>query len=174
MLGPSPRVKRTREKDSPRTIKWQKSGKAGISMRNHLSTVMVCGLRGLRRVTRPCQYGKHLHIALLQVVGTAAFCPRRRLLYSASSHGLRQKVSHIRLGPVSEAQLRRAMITNGLMEYVAIPWQNHSEDGSEPRQLTVNLGLFVVHVLAGNSHLLRWSYYPATAFYCRIGGHFLG
>ena len=50
------------------------------------------------------------------------------------------------------------MITNGLMEYVAIPWQNHSEDGSEPRQLTVNLGLFVVHVLAGNSHLLRWSY----------------
>lgn len=62
------------------------------------------------------------------------------------------------LGPVSEAELYRAIITDGLMEYVAIPWQNHSEDDRESKQLTVNLGLFVAHILAGNSHCLAWSY----------------
>ena len=62
------------------------------------------------------------------------------------------------LGPVSEAELRRAITTDGLMEYVAIPWQNHSEDDRESKQLTVNLGLFVAHILAGNSHCLAWSY----------------
>lgn len=59
---------------------------------------------------------------------------------------------------MSEAELRRAITTDGLMEYVAIPWQNHSGNGREPRQLTVNLALFVAHILAGNSHCLAWSY----------------
>jgi hypothetical protein len=44
------------------------------------------------------------------------------------------------------------------MEYVAIPWQNHTKEDREPRQWTVNLGLFVAHILAGNSHCIAWSY----------------
>jgi hypothetical protein len=48
------------------------------------------------------------------------------------------------------------------MEYVSIPWQNHSGDEHEGQQLTVNLGLFVVHILAGNSHRLNW-HYPELA-----------
>lgn len=44
------------------------------------------------------------------------------------------------------------------MEYVSIPWQNHNVDESESKKLTVNLALFVVHILAGNSHRLDWTY----------------
>lgn len=44
------------------------------------------------------------------------------------------------------------------MEYVSIPWQNHRGKDSGESRLTVNLGLFVIHVLAGNSHCLGWTY----------------
>lgn len=44
------------------------------------------------------------------------------------------------------------------MEYVAIPWQDTKRDNRDSNQLTVNLGLFVIHILAGNSHCLGWNY----------------
>lgn len=44
------------------------------------------------------------------------------------------------------------------MEYVAIPWQNNHANGRDSNELTMNLGLFLVHILAGNSHSIEWAY----------------
>ncbi|KAK3291895.1 uncharacterized protein B0H64DRAFT_408351 [Chaetomium fimeti] len=58
-----------------------------------------------------------------------------------------------------EAALRQALSTNGLMEYVSIPWENHRQGSSnEYRALTVNLALWFVHILAGNAHEVDWNY----------------
>lgn len=56
-------------------------------------------------------------------------------------------------------KLDKALKTKGLMEYVSIPWENHSSgDLDNYRELTVNLALWFVHVLAGNSHQVDWKY----------------
>jgi hypothetical protein len=45
------------------------------------------------------------------------------------------------------------------MEYVSIPWENHSRRGrEEPDVWTVNLALWFVHILAGNNFEASWSY----------------
>ncbi|KAK4032189.1 hypothetical protein C8A01DRAFT_20707 [Parachaetomium inaequale] len=49
--------------------------------------------------------------------------------------------------------LKKALATNGLMEYVSIPWEKPGPDG-----LTMNLALWFVHVLAGNGHAVDWDY----------------
>ncbi len=51
------------------------------------------------------------------------------------------------------AVLKSALATNGLMEYVSIPWEKPAPDG-----LTMNLALWFVHVLAGNGHAVDWDY----------------
>jgi hypothetical protein len=51
------------------------------------------------------------------------------------------------------AALKSALATNGLMEYVSIPWEKPAPDG-----LTMNLALWFVHVLAGNGHAVDWDY----------------
>ncbi|KAM0311384.1 hypothetical protein ACHAPQ_012394, partial [Fusarium lateritium] len=58
-----------------------------------------------------------------------------------------------------EASLRNELIHNGMMEYVSIPWANHSTGGrEEPDVWTVNLALWFVHILAGNDFEASWSY----------------
>ncbi|KAH7133999.1 hypothetical protein EDB81DRAFT_802894 [Dactylonectria macrodidyma] len=55
--------------------------------------------------------------------------------------------------------LKRQLTRNGLMEYISIPWDNHSQgevDGHDT--WTVNLALWFVHVLAGNNYEAGWQY----------------
>lgn len=43
------------------------------------------------------------------------------------------------------------LITNGLMEYVSVPWSRHCQrDVVSPARWTVNLALWFMHVLAGD------------------------
>ena len=45
------------------------------------------------------------------------------------------------------------------MEYVSIPWANHNDGNpNDYADLTVNLALWFVHILAGNAHAVNWSY----------------
>jgi len=45
------------------------------------------------------------------------------------------------------------------MEFVSIPWEKHNkEHQGEIKELTMNLALWFVHILAGNNHKLGWSY----------------
>ncbi|KIL95670.1 hypothetical protein FAVG1_00408 [Fusarium avenaceum] len=54
--------------------------------------------------------------------------------------------------PADVKVLRNELINNGLMEYVAIPWDNHSSGSKEDVSAwTVNLALWFVHILAGNN-----------------------
>jgi hypothetical protein len=60
--------------------------------------------------------------------------------------------------------LRQCLIDDGLLEYASIPWAKHrTEDDLEYRDWTVNLALWFVHILAGNSHQVGWSYGPLIA-----------
>ena len=45
------------------------------------------------------------------------------------------------------------------MEYVIVPWKNHRTGNvDEYEDLTVNFSLWVLHILAGNSHDVDWNY----------------
>ncbi len=45
------------------------------------------------------------------------------------------------------------------MEYVSIPWDNHrSGEPDEYEELTVNLALWFIHILAGNHPKVAWDY----------------
>ncbi|KAI6767670.1 hypothetical protein HG530_005679 [Fusarium avenaceum] len=66
--------------------------------------------------------------------------------------------------PADVKVLRNELINNGLMEYVAIPWDNHSSGSKEHISAwTVNLALWFVHILAGNNFEVSWSYVDLTA-----------
>lgn len=66
--------------------------------------------------------------------------------------------------PADIKVLRNELINNGLMEYVAIPWDNHSSGSKEDVTVwTVNLALWFVHILAGNNFEVSWSYVNLTA-----------
>ncbi|CAG9986694.1 unnamed protein product [Clonostachys byssicola] len=57
--------------------------------------------------------------------------------------------------------LRRRMQHNALLEYVSIPWSNHCQ--GEPKaynEWTINLALWFMHVAAGHSSRIQWSYPP--------------
>ncbi|KAK8061304.1 hypothetical protein PG994_007670 [Apiospora phragmitis] len=63
----------------------------------------------------------------------------------------------------TEEELRGCLSRNGLMEYVSVPWKRRfPENSQEPRVMTINLALWFVHTLAGNSHRVDWSY-PSLA-----------
>lgn len=54
---------------------------------------------------------------------------------------------------------------NGLMEYKAIPWENHcslaaGQAEGDYRELTINLSLWILSVLAGNNCDPDWDYRP--------------
>ncbi|KAK3381759.1 hypothetical protein B0H63DRAFT_476572 [Podospora didyma] len=67
--------------------------------------------------------------------------------------------------PANATALHQELRYNGLMEYKAIPWANHwsrldgQEDG-DYRNLTINLSLWILCVLAGNSGDPDWDYQP--------------
>ncbi|CAM1505187.1 Fc.00g108240.m01.CDS01 [Cosmosporella sp. VM-42] len=55
--------------------------------------------------------------------------------------------------------LRDRLIENGLMEYISIPWGNHRQGDVETHETwTINLALWFLHVLAGNSYEAGWEY----------------
>ncbi|SPJ79466.1 uncharacterized protein FTOL_07857 [Fusarium torulosum] len=55
--------------------------------------------------------------------------------------------------------LKKELINNGLMEYISVPWDNHSKRGRTGLDVwTVNLALWFVHILAGNNFEASWSY----------------
>lgn len=78
--------------------------------------------------------------------------------------GLMQYATDPCAGNPSERVLKNCLATNGLVEYVSIPWEcRHSKDEQEPKVLTMNLALWFIHTLAGNAHLADWSYPSLTA-----------
>lgn len=62
----------------------------------------------------------------------------------------------------TQTELKQTMKDHGLMEYKSIPWSEYRNEESmdEYRQLTMNLSLWCIHVLAGSNHELRWTYEP--------------
>ncbi|KAH6847091.1 hypothetical protein B0I37DRAFT_341049 [Chaetomium sp. MPI-CAGE-AT-0009] len=75
--------------------------------------------------------------------------PRAKVPVSSNTNGCSSR----------KAALRKALATDGLMEYVSIPWENHRQGSSDDYDaLTVNLALWFVHILAGNAHEVDWSY----------------
>lgn len=66
--------------------------------------------------------------------------------------------------PADIKALRNQLINNGLIEYVDIPWDNHSNGSKDAVSAwTVNLALWFVHILAGNNFEVSWSYVDLTA-----------
>lgn len=60
--------------------------------------------------------------------------------------------------------LKQGLMDDGLLEYVSIPWDNHHKGSlDEHRDLTVNLALWFVHILAGNHYKIDWDYGPLNA-----------
>ncbi|PHH91464.1 hypothetical protein CDD83_365 [Cordyceps sp. RAO-2017] len=60
--------------------------------------------------------------------------------------------------------LERSLREDGLMEYVSIPWaSDETQDADSDGTLTVNLALWLVHILAGNHHEVDWSYCPLAS-----------
>ncbi|KEY75225.1 hypothetical protein S7711_11122 [Stachybotrys chartarum IBT 7711] len=60
---------------------------------------------------------------------------------------------------MDKRRLTREMKKRGLMEWVAVPWDVHRASAEERfEKLTVNLALWFLHILAGNSHGLDWNY----------------
>lgn len=49
------------------------------------------------------------------------------------------------------------MIDNGMIEYVIVPWTNHTQ-GGDTSIWTVNLALWFIHVLAGHHFEVAWKY----------------
>ena len=55
-------------------------------------------------------------------------------------------------------ELRRQLMTNGLIEYVSIRWADHWNPAIQREEkLTVNLAMWYMHILAGNGHRAYWS-----------------
>ena len=60
--------------------------------------------------------------------------------------------------------LNKILTVDGLMEYVAVPWSNHrSGDPDTYENLTVNLAIWFIHILAGNHHEVSWDYDALTS-----------
>ncbi|KAK3379015.1 hypothetical protein B0T24DRAFT_694366 [Lasiosphaeria ovina] len=71
-------------------------------------------------------------------------------------------------GELDNAALKRELQRNGLMEYKAIPWANHCSSSPADdhaalrsyRDLTMNLALWILCILAGNNSDPDWDYAP--------------
>ncbi|KAI0913548.1 hypothetical protein F4823DRAFT_558878 [Ustulina deusta] len=60
----------------------------------------------------------------------------------------------------TQANLKKALATDGLMEHISIPWENvgFQDSNTVQYQWTVNLALWFVHILAGNDYAVDWNY----------------
>ncbi|KAI8688677.1 hypothetical protein NCS55_00121900 [Fusarium keratoplasticum] len=73
-------------------------------------------------------------------------------------------------GSDSQEALTKSLRDDGLLEYVSIPWTNHYQgDIDSYKDLTANLALWFVHVLAGNRYWVDWRYSPLTAEEPQVG-----
>ncbi|KAI0535408.1 hypothetical protein GGR58DRAFT_479199 [Xylaria digitata] len=61
-------------------------------------------------------------------------------------------------GPSINLSPQQIVKTRGLMEYVSIPWRHGTENTDNYNKLTVNLALWVLHILAGNHHKILKKY----------------
>ncbi|KAI0423512.1 hypothetical protein F5Y09DRAFT_228945 [Xylaria sp. FL1042] len=58
-----------------------------------------------------------------------------------------------------KATPQEAVKESGLMEYASIPWRHGTDENNDKyNKLTVNLALWVLHVLAGNNHKILQNY----------------
>lgn len=56
-------------------------------------------------------------------------------------------------------KLGEKLAKDGLLEYISVPWKNHrSGDPEKYKDLTVNLALWFIHILAGNDYEISWDY----------------
>ena len=74
------------------------------------------------------------------------------------------------IGPITVTSLKdrheleRRLAVDGMMEYVSVPWDNHRSQGVEEfRDMTINLALWFIHILAGNGHESSWDYNALVA-----------
>ena len=66
--------------------------------------------------------------------------------------------------PVQANLLQSTTRARGVMEYISVPWDNNNGgDATAYTDLTINLALWFLHVLAGNRHELAWTYGPLTS-----------
>ena len=64
--------------------------------------------------------------------------------------------------PEPENLLQSTTRARGVMEYISVPWDNNNGgDATAYTDLTINLALWFLHVLAGNKHELAWTYGPS-------------
>ncbi|KAF4981718.1 hypothetical protein FZEAL_2520 [Fusarium zealandicum] len=62
-------------------------------------------------------------------------------------------------GPRGKNVLQRQLMTNGIMEYISIPWTNHRQgDMDSHGTWTINLALWFMHILVGNNYEACWQY----------------
>lgn len=57
--------------------------------------------------------------------------------------------------------MEQALRSNGLLQYVSIPWSEYSRNKAEvPNNWTINLALWFMHILAGGESAVDWDYAP--------------
>ncbi|KAH7321025.1 hypothetical protein B0I35DRAFT_204973 [Stachybotrys elegans] len=61
----------------------------------------------------------------------------------------------------TKRDLETRLIEDGVLEYVSIPWANHHTGSAQDlEEWTINLALWVLHILAGDSYEVDWKYKP--------------
>ncbi|KAI2469973.1 hypothetical protein F4781DRAFT_392443 [Annulohypoxylon bovei var. microspora] len=109
---------------------------------------------------RPNQSGDRDAAPLLQIFNYCVKCGARYGFLVTSKEVLVVRVRPVEVPSNPENEnLTDKLYYKGAMEYKAIPWENHSaEDGY--RELTINLAIWFLCILAGNDHRPRWEYGP--------------
>jgi hypothetical protein len=70
-------------------------------------------------------------------------------------------VSDLSDDQLDEKKIKKVLKNDGLMEYKIIPWKTHRVGDCETfKELTINFSLWVLHILAGNAHEVKWEYDP--------------
>ncbi|KAH7304323.1 hypothetical protein B0I35DRAFT_363556 [Stachybotrys elegans] len=66
---------------------------------------------------------------------------------------------------LTQEELESKLISDGMMEFVSIPWSNYYIGPQETlNDWTVNLALWFVHVLAGDEFEASWTYSPLASY----------
>lgn len=82
--------------------------------------------------------------------------PGKLILYSNVG---KMRLRITKVGDCTQPALKKALATDGLVEFVSIPWENKVyQTLGNPKPWTVNLALWFVHILAGNHHKVKWDY----------------
>lgn len=101
--------------------------------------------------------------------GIALVAPLKQLLHYCIQSDMRygyfitdKELVVFRVGPEhkrrSDDGITFEMTDSAIMEWQSIPWKTHGKDN----QMTVNIGLWVLHLLAANNGALDWEYKELT------------